>query len=387
MTSIVLSFLLRIYREGYDMFNPTLREHCRNEPLKSVDSFIGSLDNELPYESYLQKYLNAFLKRGEPHIRVRNKYLDGGLKPIARACPCNIPFECLYVLKEILSYLDPQANQAKKSLNNHIFEIFRDDISQALNKNLIQTEDGIGWVFTTSDTENVDPYVTARILGFLSNWGDRIDELKLEKDFGKDSKIFHKCLETVKRLQVKEDSIEKYNLIDRVNVKGSWREREWGEFHVWRLKGTSDIAKILYQIEGRISKEINEAESFLERIFGKNLSATDASIFSDGYEATVSDITGTISIVDFYLSLGKELRFSADTDQVVDRIRWLLDQQGTEGAWPVLSIKLWDQETHKDSDILRKRTVENNINIRNVSACNTILMINMLIDFLKQTLH
>jgi len=182
--------------------------------------------------------------------------------------------------------------------------------------------------------------------------------------------------------------VKKYNIVDELDVKGAWREIQWGDFEVWRVKGASHIAEILYKIEGRKSREIENAKSFIDRACQGALSAVDAAIFSDCYTATVSDITGTIGVVDFYLAVGEKFDINARSSVIIDRIKWLLNEQRVDGAWPVLSKDFWFKASQNRPDILRQRIfTEEQMNLNNVSICNTMLMLQTLIRFLKKSLE
>jgi len=383
-TSFTLSSLTNIFMRGYDRFNSTLAEHNRDSPFESVDDFVKSFQNHLEYETYVKNYLNILLNPLIPWM-----YLNHDLEKVVWGCrACGRRFECLYIFKEILSFLNPQSYTATNTLNHSVFMNCRNKIADVLEKYLISSNNGTGWAYYTKDKENVDPYVTARLLEFFYDWNDHIREFRFKIDFGKDSEVFQKCLETVKNIQQKDDFTQKYNLIDDINVKGGWKEIQWGQFPVWRIKGASHIAEILYKIEGKKSNEIENAKSFLETAFGDKVSQSDVTIFSDGYTATVSDVTGTIGLVSFYLSLGHEFGISPDSKSVVSRIKWLIEEQRqSDGAWPVLSKELWKQERSKDSKILRKRILSpEDMSNNNVSICNTMLMINTLIKFVQKIL-
>jgi len=383
-TSFTLSSLVNIFDKNYDKFNSTLAENRGKNPFDSVDAFVESFKDHLEYEVYVKNYLNILLSPLIPW-----QYLNHDLEKVVWGCrACSRRFECLYVFKEILSFLHPQSIKAKNSLNYRMIVSNRNEIAKILEKYLIRSTKGMGWAYNTRDRENVDPYVTARLLKFFNDWNDQIQEFRFKVDFSRDSKTFQNCLDTVKKLQEKDDLVKKFNLIDEMNVKGSWKEVQWGQFDVWRIKGASHIAEILYAIEGKKSEEIENAKSFLERAFGGRVSQSDVTIFSDSYTATVSDITGTIGLVDFYLSIGREFGVLPTSEPVISRIRWLLDEQRkSDGAWPVLSEELWKKEKGKDSAILRKRILSReDMNSNNVSICNTMLMINTLINFLQKSL-
>jgi len=226
-----------------------------------------------------------------------------------------------------------------------------------------------------------------RFSNFFCDWKDRLHEFKLSK-FAPESEIFNKCLSTVKSLQQPDDLNSKYDMINEINVKGAWKETQWGFADVWRVKGASQIAKTLYEIERRKSKEIDKAKEFIERACDGRLTPLDVTTFSDGYTAGATDVIGTIGVVDFHLSIGEEYGISPYDKEVLNRIRWLLDQQRPDGAWPVLSKSMWMQEKEKKESKILKSNIctEEKMNGNNLSYRNTVLMIQTLDSFLNKSL-
>lgn len=395
-TSFVLSSLARFFRERYAVFNSILWEkRAENKPLESVDNFIRDFEDPLEFENYVDIYLDVLSPRSGVSL-VPHRYRNRHLEAVIRGCiGCENQFSCLYAFVEFLFYLQPESYAERNTLNFRILKKHQSDITKILEKNLIkpkkridELEKGTGWSHSVRDRENVDAYVTARMLQFFQTWPDKIleEDFRFKKDFSKDSEIFQRCLETVRQLQVAEDKVQKYNIANEKNVKGAWREVAWGNTEVWRVMGASQISKILYGIERKRSTEMDRTKMFIENTYIDGSYNMDVTIFSDGYTATISDITGTIGALDFYLSLGKEFDIAPDSDLVLRRLEWLLAQQRADGAWPVLSERFWRKERKKkDSEIVKKRLLGDQ-NSNNISLRNTLLMLNILIDFPKQLL-
>lgn len=227
-----------------------------------------------------------------------------------------------------------------------------------------------------------------------------------KRDSNKDSP-YTKVIATIKELQIDEEKEHKekyktylcdsdvYNETGRYKIFGSWNEGFWGGIRVNRVKSTSSIARMLYEIDkdSEIIKGIvGNAKIFVEGTFGNKNYALDDASFRDINVSIVSDISGTISGLLFLMTIKDG--FDIQDSYIESKIEWIIDQQRPDGAFPILSNKfikdygkhLITTKTGKEETIIKKAIRENKKERKryNISLNNTIDTIELLILYLKK---
>ena len=334
------------------------------------------------------KDLNRFINRYSDVLGSEKNlppYVLRDLEPIFASCAgCALRFHCLYVFKEVFSVLDP-AIIFSSNKDTVLYDIFRtnvENIRKVIDGLFIQKGDIAGWPCSTTHRDDIDVYITASMLNMLLGWQDYLDELHLKHDFSLKSDLFGKCIAAICKLQETNRAKKNRELVgDNIDVSGSWKEFYWGEYLVNRIKATATIARILHKLHGP-KETIRLAKAFIDRSFGNAPYCIDLVSYRDTISSTVSDISGTVSALEFYLSLGKDYDVDSRDVNILVKVRWLLDQQRRDGAWPILSKELLFnyQESPYIRDNLRLADGDEKFN---KSLPNTIGAMKALTTFLK----
>ncbi|MGA9364614.1 MAG: hypothetical protein WBW16_09630 [Bacteroidota bacterium] len=337
-----------------------------------------------PFSKDLSRFISRYLENLVSE-KILPPYVLRDLEPVFASCAgCTLRFRCLYVFKEVLSILDPSIifSSSKDTLLYDVYRSNSENLKKVIDGLLIKKDDIAGWPCATTHKEEIDVYVTASILNSLLLWQNHIEELHLRHDFSAESSLFGLCIESIYKLQEKEKVERSRELIgDTIDVNGSWKEFYWGEYLVNRIKATASIAKMLYKLRGKVDA-VKRAKTFVDRTFGNAPYCIDLVSYRDTICSTVSDISGTVSALEMYLTLGKDFGIDARDINTLAKVRWLLDQQRREGAWPILSNKLFNEyqgtqyirDTLRESDAYEKR---------NISLPNTVGAMKALATFLK----
>lgn len=328
------------------------------------------------YTDFLNRYIELLLAEKNPMPWEMEKY-----DPIFVSCyGCTNRFECLDLFKATLSSVfngDFVLN--KDSIMNNIFKSQINGIMEILNKYpIIENEKIVGFPHTITKKE-VSAYNSMVILKFLIDFKSS-SFVKFNEGI---EDIQNNIIKKIESLQYKNDNMTQRKLInDSINTKGSWDEGYWGDEDLNRIKSTSNIASMLYDFNGK-SDAVKNALDFVEKAFNNENFVIDLVDSRDQIVSNISDISGTISALKFYLNVGKDYPIgNPNSEDMVPRINWLIEQQHKNGYFPVLSKSLFHnrRETNNISD----QVLKNGHTEYNMSLPNTVEAMNLLHLFLKK---
>lgn len=379
--STIIPTLYTIAETGFFEIDPKYSEIIENHRNSNdgtstiwINYYINK--NREIYSKYLSRYIEILSAENppEPWELISDE-------PIFNSCRnCPNRYVCLDLFKAILS----SVFRKEMVLNNGIVmnEIFKSqigDITKILKKQAIR-ENGIivGYPHTITE-RNINAYASISILKFLNAFEN---ESLLE--FGEDIEEIHEnIINKIENLQHKKSqTISRTFIGDTIDIKGSWDEDYWGKQNVNRIKSTSNIATMLYGLNGK-SDVIKLSKEFVDNAFGGKNYTIDLVSFRDTFVSNVSDISGTISAIKFYLNVGDDYGLKPNSKDITTKIRWLINQQREDGAFPVLSKSLLNQ--YQETTYIRNNVKEENGHKKyNMSLPNTADSISLLSLFLNK---
>lgn len=332
-----------------------------------IDSYMRNIKEK--YNEYLSIYLKMLLSKKKPlHPRDYKYNL-----PIFSSCiGCPNIYKCLDPLKTILSSVFTKDFVNKGRILKEIFNCHKEDIRTILRNQALRPMHGkiAGFPHTigdgkflkieqcpkcghefphTIDDGKFSAYNSISVLKFLNEFKEEI--IKSEKvSF---DEIYTNIISQTMDSQVKINEIVTRDEIgDKIDIRGSWAEGYWDKFNVYRIKSTSNIAIILFHLS-RVSKSIDASKSidmakiFIDNAFKDQKSfVVDLVDYRDIFESDISDISGTISALQFYLTVAEieKYKINVNSDDFRAKIEWLVKQQISDGSFPVLSRSLLDKQ-------------------------------------------
>lgn len=366
-----------------------------DENEKRANWLSGYIQNFKNFDNYVNKYLDIL--RSERLLNPWELVDHERIFWSCRQCPTRLT--CLYVFKDVFSIFKPPLVQIEGTYLNQLFRSNIDKINDVLNKTFIYeaVTHRCGWPNSNKETSidlqrktRIDAYMTASIMSVITDWKTEGEKCSIKLPIIEnieDQKLYDMCIQTIKELQIKDDiSVSRELIGDMINIKGSWNEGYWGNYLVSRMKSTANIASFLYRIDNK-SNEVRMAKQFIDASFGNNPYVIDLVSFRDTYCSTLSDISGTTASLKFYIELSNDHEFSkylnCKTPLILDKIKWLINQQRNDGAWPVISENLF--QVYKDTNYIRTNLRDDKKRkIHNVSLPNTVDAIKVLTLFLKK---
>jgi len=305
-------------------------------------------------------------------------------------CPeCDDRFMCLYIFKELFPIFRPHITSTRNTILNKIFKESIEEIRCILDENFNAKGNEAGWPYIAGHRkeEEIDAYVTASLVNKLTEWRNHQNIIGLRNDFWKDQKNIDSCIQAISRLQETKsriDTVMEERTGEKVDIKGSWRECYEGRNTVHRVRTAARIVTYLRQLGIDPQRAvIREAKGFIERAFenGKRPYCVDLTCFKDSPLALLSDIAGTIAALEMDMHLEKDCK----DKNMLGRVIWLLDQQRSDGALPILTRDLLDK--HKGTNRIRPPLNQPNGHEQyNVSLTNTVDAIRVLIPYLGRYL-
>lgn len=408
--------------DGYDEFAEEI-PYLTIETVRDAEivSKLRSLGNRW-FESQIKACQEKLSDNAKTYIKTLLTEAEHDSRLTESCGKCEDQRRCLYIFKEILSFLTPAGisfDEVPTLLT--IIEPLQEGIKQIITESYRGDEEKPqGWSWTTRGGK-FDPYITTTILFFVhnlknlccqsSNVAETLSSLySWIDDWFYNSDRFEECLKSI--MDTQEDKVEKESLLYpgnglgrqelaslRFAPRGGWREHYLMESPTFRIFSTTRIASMLSALatksnRRRWSNKVVEVYSFIKGRADHEESGILYPPFIDvvqhpetQYKTNggrrrfwyLSDIGGTLAVLNFFLGQGT---FSPNSEQILTLVRWLLrnQTQNEEGNayWSVCSSKCYKKYCRSPFPVPSPDKKE--------SLTNTVLAISALGKFLEAIL-
>jgi hypothetical protein len=338
--------------------NLFLKEN-RIEPLlvaesENIDGFFSRHKTRI--DKYLT-YIETFIDGKKPEPRTRNAIKADG---ILTYCPaCGHEFSCFIMFADEFLPFFKLDDSAKGTTIELIIRDNYTNVKRRIEKILdfyyiSDEEKGLyGWSHTLApESKKYDAYSSVHVMDYiLTN--------KIETGLIKSSnkKFISRIAMSIITNQIRENRIELHLKGVSRDIHGAWTNIYW-EHEIGQIDITIDILKILNKYKENYTKEVQElfedtkteVKNFVEKAFVEDIefyncpyprSATgwhpfvmDFPPHEDWFNVRISDVTGTIAALQGLLMFEG---YNSTSPKVIQIVKWLINIQTKQGAWPVLS--------------------------------------------------